>query len=409
MAQLRECNFTMLGEKDHGKSTLIGNLLIQTGHTTEERIKEAKKAGKRFEPAHILDSFSFERENEMTLDTTRAQLVYKDMIMRFIDIPGHLELINNALSGASNADIAVVMVSSKKEEGFTEQTRRHIYIGNMLGMRAFVFAINKMDLWNYDQKVFESIKSEIKGYLDGIGLKKPVEFVPISAYDNENMAKKSEKMGWYKGEPLLETTYAAAGKYSKIEDPAKMDLRVLVQDSDLERNAAFGIIYYGRVKEGDPVTIYPSGAKAKIKEMYVGDKRTKSVAARKNVSLLLDGGGEIPRGSIISRNGEKIAAVGSFSCRLFITGGFDRSKKDIAIRMNNMKFNVSALNPVKEISPVTGEQVAPREKVLRPNFAFSAKIELREKQPVEKFDDFEDLGRFSLYSDEKFVGFGIVE
>src|SRR5271157_2617608 len=99
---MRECNFTMLGEKDHGKSTLIGNLLIHTGHATKERIEEASKRGTRFEPAHMLDSFSYERENEMTLDTTRAQIVHRDMIMGFIDVPGHLELISNALSGASH-------------------------------------------------------------------------------------------------------------------------------------------------------------------------------------------------------------------------------------------------------------------------------------------------------------------
>lgn len=116
---------TMLGEKDHGKSTLIGSLLIATGTATEHRINEAKKYSKngRFEPGYILDSFEEERQQEMTIDTTRAELVYKGAMFEFIDVPGHLELIKNMMSGASHGETAILMVSMKKRKGCSRRPR----------------------------------------------------------------------------------------------------------------------------------------------------------------------------------------------------------------------------------------------------------------------------------------------
>lgn len=399
----------MLGEKDHGKSTLIGNLLISTGHTSKDRIKEATKAGKRFEPAHILDSFAYERENEMTLDTTRAQLVYKDMIMGFIDVPGHLELINNALTGASNAEVAIVMVSSKEGEGFTEQTRRHIFIAGMLGIKGFVFAINKLDMHAYDKNVFDSIKGEAENFLKEIGLKSSVEFVPISAYDNENMANKSSKISWYSGEPLLETVYRMADRYSKKVDPATRGVRLLVQDTDEERNMLFGIVYYGKVKEGETLKVFPSNLEVKINEMYVGDKRMPEASARKNVTLILDKSGSMPRGSVLSTMKERINATGTFSAKLFLTKSIKAGDKSTSMRMNNMNFPISKLELKKMISPTSGKQSEPMTDVVQQNQAVLSRITLKDRHPVEKFSDFEDLGRFSLYVDSDFCGFGIIE
>ena len=134
-----------MGEKDHGKSTLIGSLLIATGAATEHRINEAKKYSKngRFEPGYILDSFEEERAQEMTIDTTRAEMVYKGSLFEFIDVPGHLELIKNMMSGASHGEIAILMVSMKKGEGLQPQTKRHVYIANMLGIKGLIVAIKQ--------------------------------------------------------------------------------------------------------------------------------------------------------------------------------------------------------------------------------------------------------------------------
>ncbi len=406
---MRECNFTMLGEKDHGKSTLIGNLLIHTGHATRERIKEASKVGTRFEPAHILDSFSYERENEMTLDTTRAQLVYRDMIMGFIDVPGHLELISNALSGASNAEIAIVVVSSRDGEGFTDQTRRHLFLADLLGMRAFVFAINKLDSCGYDGAVFERLRSEIERYLRAAHMDQPAAFVPIAAYDNENLTTPTRKMPWYDGQPLLETVYSLADKHSTVQDAARMELRVLVQDSEAERGALFGMVCYGEIGKGDRVRVFPSGLDVTVREIYVGDKRSNRAAARRNVTLLLDRAQAVPRGSLISTRDAAINATGTFAARLFLTSPLDAAGGGLSIRMNNMAFPVKKLEITRLVSPLTGKGRKPTGSAIKPNSGARATITLSESHPVDSFKRFEDLGRFSLYHNGRFCGFGIIE
>ncbi len=167
---------TMLGEKDHGKSTLIGSLLIASGSATEQRINEAKKYAKRgrFEPGYILDSFAEERAQEMTIDTTRAEMVYKGAMYEFIDVPGHLELIKNMMSGASNGEMAVLMVSMKQGEGLKPQTKRHVFISNMFGIKSLVVAVNKMDMIGYSRDAFEKMKAGISTYLGAIGFSGPV-------------------------------------------------------------------------------------------------------------------------------------------------------------------------------------------------------------------------------------------
>ena len=118
----------------------------------------------------------------MTIDTTRAEMAYKGGMFEFIDVPGHMELIKNMMSGASHGEMAILMVSMKKGEGLAPQTKRHVYIANMLGIKALIVAINKMDLVGYDKGAFDRAKSEISGYLRSIGFSKPVSYVPVSAY-----------------------------------------------------------------------------------------------------------------------------------------------------------------------------------------------------------------------------------
>ena len=147
---------TLLGHKDHGKSTLIGNMLILTDRVNPAKLKEAqrtsKELAKRFEPGFILDSFSEEREGGLTIDTTRTEKIpHKGLAFEFIDVPGHEELIKNMMSGASQADIAVLIISAKSDEGIRDQTKRHLFIAKMLGIRKLVVAVNKMDLIGYQE------------------------------------------------------------------------------------------------------------------------------------------------------------------------------------------------------------------------------------------------------------------
>ena len=225
---------TLLGHKDHGKSTLIGSLLIVTKTVSKDRLNEAKKQsanlGRKFEPGFILDSFSEERKGGLTIDTSRAQVKYRDSAFEFIDVPGHEELIKNMISGASYAKFALLIVSANKNEGIRPQTKRHIYLSRMLGIEKLIVAVNKMDTVGYDKDIFEQIHKELGEFLEKIGVdSRSVNFVPISAYGSENLSKRSSNMPWYKGKPLLDLMCEMAKKRSN--GPSDGNMRVILQGS----------------------------------------------------------------------------------------------------------------------------------------------------------------------------------
>lgn len=187
----------MLGEKDHGKSTLIGRLIRETKSMPDDRMRSAKNAskalGKKFEWAHLLDSFRYEKEREMTLDTTRALVKLGKKHYEFIDIPGHKELIKNMLTGAGDAKYGILVIDA--EEGVKLQTLRHIEIAKFLGIKKIIVVANKMDKIGYSQSGFLKIQKAFKSA------------IPIAASKGENVIKKSKKMPWWTGPTLQQAIF----------------------------------------------------------------------------------------------------------------------------------------------------------------------------------------------------------
>ncbi|MCL4383326.1 GTP-binding protein, partial [Candidatus Marsarchaeota archaeon] len=258
---MEKYKIVMLGEKDHGKSTLLANLLIASKSVSHERINEVKNISKknktRFEPAYILDAFSEERDLGMTIDTTRANIAYKNKLIELIDVPGHLELIKNMMTGASSSEIAVLVVSAKKNEGFKLETKRHLFLASMFNLKTVIIAVNKMDELDYNEKIFNRLKKQINDFLNMLDIKiKPI-FIPISAYDNENLTVKSQKIKWYNGKSLLETITGLKNN-KKGNGKNKNKIRVLIQDTFDENNKSFsGIIYSGKLIKNSKIKILP--------------------------------------------------------------------------------------------------------------------------------------------------------
>ncbi|MDE1857170.1 MAG: hypothetical protein KGH98_03765 [Candidatus Micrarchaeota archaeon] len=402
---------SMLGEKDHGKSTLIGQLLILTGSTTEERVAEVRKAnkGKRFEPAFILDSFSEEREQEMTIETTRADVIYKGNVFELIDVPGHLELIKNMISGASNAEMAILLVSAKPGEKFQPQTKRHIYLAKLLGVESLIVAINKMDTVKYDRSKYEAMEREVRDYLGLIGFDRRVDYIPISAYDGENLVKRSSKMPWYRGSTmieLLERTLEAEIRSHKPDGK----LRILVQDSiETDRGLGhFGVVYSGSIELSKKVRVEPSGATATVSGLYLKGKPVKKAGRGSSIVFAVKGSAKVSRGDIVYDPDVEVKASNSFGCRVFLIKEFDTKSKDAVIKVNNIELHVESLVPDEVVSPVTAESLE-FGRVLEPNNSVVGKIRIKERYPLESFQSFKEFGRFALYSGHEFVGLGIVE
>ena len=399
---------TMLGEKDHGKSTLIGSLLIASGSATEQRINEAKKYAKRgrFEPGYILDSFAEERAQEMTIDTTRAEMVYKGAMYEFIDVPGHLELIKNMMSGASNGEMAVLMVSMKPGEGLKPQTKRHLFISNMFGIKSLVVAVNKMDMVGYSKEAFEKMKAGVSAYLDAIGFSGPVAYVPISAYNSDNLIKRSDNMPWYMGKPLADLIAEQARMPAPL---GKNGTRAIVQDVsyDSEGTIAYCMLNSGSISEGDTVRIEPSQNVATVAKLYVKGEPAKSAGRGTNIAVLFGKKQRIARGDLICGADGVPHERRKFKALVFLSAKMER-KGELSIKINNNSIGARISGVESVISPVSGKKTGNDPSGIKQNVAAVIGIEMEKEYPIEKYSDYRELGRFALYTNGRFAGIGIV-
>ena len=194
----------VVGHVDHGKSTVIGRLLYDTKALPEgavEKVKRiSKETGKPFEYAYLLDAFEEEQRQGITIDTTQIQFHTQKRGYVIIDAPGHREFLKNMISGAASAEAALLIIDAN--EGIQEQSKRHGYILSLLGIQKVYVIVNKMDLIDYSQSKFNQIKKEMNKFLNNLDVF-PLKYIPVSAFNGENITKPSDKMQWH-GEALLE-------------------------------------------------------------------------------------------------------------------------------------------------------------------------------------------------------------
>ena len=297
---------TLLGHKDHGKSTLLGRLLFDTGQAkkdTLETLKEmAASSGKPFEFAHLLDSFMEERANEMTIDTTRATIKGELFLYEIIDVPGHKELIANMLSGASHASSAFLLISAK--EGIEEQTTDHLLLAQFLGLTSLTVLINKMDAVSYDEVVFRATEKQARTILKEIGYATDrVAFIPISAREGENLVAQSARMSWYRGATVMD----ALNALEPVTPPTTPTV-FLIQDihpvrssppigppgalragatSNGDDHIISGFLESGAVQVGDQLTAVPHNAVYAIAKILRGTEEIPRASAGESIGLVL--------------------------------------------------------------------------------------------------------------------------
>ena len=418
---MKKYKIVMLGEKDHGKSTLLANLLITSKGVSQDRIKEvkaiAKKNKTRFEPGYILDAFSEERNLGMTIDTTRADIVYKNSMFEFIDVPGHIELIKNMMTGASDSEIALLVVSAKNNEGFKPETKRHLFLAMMFNVKAIVIAVNKLDESDYSKIIFEKIKKQVSDYINKIKPNITVATVPISAYNIENLISKSAKIKWYNEKSLIEMinelkNAIESSKNKYLSNKKNKNVRILVQDVIKEKDKNplfFGLLYSGIVKKNDIVKILPDNIRVKIKSVsYINKNKQDDKQKVKNISIQFSNIQDIKRGSVIYDLHSNPAYLRQFKTEIFSIHAIDLKKdlKKIKIILNNNEQSIKNIKILKAISPITGMGVPFNTQNIRSNTSITSEIVLDSDYPLEKFNEFEDLGRFLIFKDNKFVGIG---
>jgi bifunctional enzyme CysN/CysC len=264
-------NVVIVGHVDHGKSTVVGRLLADTGALPQGKLeavrRECERTGKPFEYAFLLDALTDEQDQGITIDTARCffKSAKRDYII--IDAPGHIEFLKNMISGAARAEAAVLVIDAK--EGVRENSRRHGYILSMLGIKQVIVCVNKMDLVGYSEPVFRAIEAEYRAFLEGIGAVKPRQFVPVAAVAGENLARRGAETPWYDGPTLLELLDALPKAPPKTDQPLRMPLQAVYKFTKHgdDRRIFAGRIEAGRAAVGDKVVFSPSNKISTIKSI----------------------------------------------------------------------------------------------------------------------------------------------
>lgn len=270
MNKKEDMNIVIVGHVDHGKSTLMGRLLADTGSLPEGKLEQVKETCRRnskpFEYAFLLDALKDEQSQGITIDTARCFFKTEKRDYIILDAPGHIEFLKNMITGASRAQAALLMIDAK--EGVQENSRRHAYMLSMLGIQQIAVVINKMDLVDYSQEAYEKVKNEYLEFLKQINIT-PKFVLPVSSFQGDNIVKQSDKMPWYDGMCILEVLDAFECEEEHDKQPFRMpvqDVYKFTRNGD-DRRIVAGTIETGTIRPGQEVIFYPSGKKSHINKI----------------------------------------------------------------------------------------------------------------------------------------------
>lgn len=297
--------FTTAGSVDDGKSTLIGRLLYDSKSIFEDQLEAVEEASRsrgneEVNLALLTDGLRAEREQGITIDVAYRYFATPKRKFIIADTPGHIQYTRNMVTGASTADLAVILVDAR--HGIMEQTIRHSYIASLLGIGQIVVAVNKMDLVGWSQEVFDKIVSDYKAMCKKFELHLgKVEFIPMSALTGDNVVNKSENMPWYKGKALLdflETVPLPEEADDRMRLPVQYVIRPISAKYRDFRGYA-GRLAEGAIKVGDKVKVYPSEMTSEITGIYLGEKSLESAVTPESVNVTLKDDIDISRGDVI--------------------------------------------------------------------------------------------------------------
>ncbi len=351
---LPKINLVVVGHKDHGKSTLIGRLLYDSKAIPEEKLREIreelKKAGRKgFEFAFILDSLEEEREGGLTIDIMQTPFKSKRYFYTIIDCPGHREFIKKMLTGASQADAAILVVSAM--EGVEDQTRQHLFLIKTLGISQLVVAVNKMDMVGYDEERFNEISGRLREVLSSMRYE-DTPIIPVSAFSGDNVTKPSANLGWYMGMTLIE---ALDMTVKPLGLPLDKPMRCIVQDvyEVGDRRIAACRVETGVLRVGRAVRIMPSNETGMVEEIESLGGKVEEALPGDAVGLAISGVDKIERGHILSYPEEPVKAAERFTAELMIFSDMTLRSGDIlTIRVGTTDARCQVERILERIDPI---------------------------------------------------------
>lgn len=418
MAELPKINIITAGHVDHGKSTLVGRLLYDSGAIRDDQLRKLKATAKElkretWEFAYVMDRLKEERERGLTIDIMHRPFHTKKYYYTIIDCPGHRDFVKNMITGTSQADAAIFVVSAKPGEGVQEQTKEHAFLMKVMGVNQLVVAVNKMDSANFDQKRYDEVVEGTKKLLSSIGFKVDnMPFVPLSGLKGDNVFKKSESMSWYKGPTLVEAMDATI---TPPKQPIDKPLRIPIQD--VYTVTGVGTVPVGRVetgilKQGDTLIFEPSGAKGEVKSIEMFHKQQPEARPGDNIGFNIRGvgKGDIKRGDVAGRPDNPPTVVKEFTAQIIVlqhptvmTAGytpvFHLGTASVACKIEEI---------IAKIDPKTGEVVKEKPDFIKTGDAARIKVVPTHAMVVEKQADIPQLARFAIRDMGMTVAAGVV-
>ncbi|MEM2911240.1 MAG: translation elongation factor EF-1 subunit alpha, partial [Candidatus Bathyarchaeia archaeon] len=405
-------NLVIMGHVDHGKSTTTGHMLYLAGVVDERTVKqyeeEAKKMGKEtFKFAWILDNLKEERERGLTIDLRFLKFETKKYYFTVIDAPGHRDFVKNMITGASQADGAILFVSAKRGEfeagiGPGGQTREHAFLAFTLGVHQLVVAVNKMDdpTVNWSQERYNEVKNEVSRMLRMVGYKvDKIPFVPTSGWTGDNLVKPSDKMPWYKGPTLIE----ALDFFEIPPKPLNKPLRIPVQD--VYSITGVGTVPVGRVetgvlKEGDTVIFMPANKQGEVKSIEMHHTRIPRAEPGDNIGFNVRGIAktDIRRGDVCGHVSNPPTVAKEFIGQIIViyhptalAAGYTP-----VLHYHTGQIACRFVELIRKIDPRSGQVVEEKPSFLKTGDAALVRMEPLRPIAIETYADFPELGRFAV-------------
>ena len=392
-ASLNLLRFITCGSVDDGKSTLIGRMLYESQMIFDDQVASLKNDSKKYgtqgeniDFALLVDGLSAEREQGITIDV--AYRFFSSSKRKFIvaDTPGHEQYTRNMATGASTAELAILLVDARN--GILTQTKRHSFIVSLLGIKNIVLAINKMDLVNYDKNIYEKISSEYKLFSKKLNFKN-IQSIPISALKGDNIHKKSKYMKWYNDKTLfdyLETTK------TKIQSSDSFVLPVQsVNRPNLNFRGYSGTIAEGKIRKGDELISLPSNQKVKVKDIFVGERSLKTANLKQSITLTIDKEIDTSRGDILCSKNSTVDMADQFNMNvIWMSEDKGFTGRTYLAKIHNISTSIKIMN-IKKIYDVN-------------TLEFTAGNELKLNDVAEISISFNKTVPFSTFKENKILG-----
>ncbi|MEI6124978.1 MAG: GTP-binding protein [Pseudomonadota bacterium] len=409
----QKMNIVIAGHVDHGKSTVIGRLLADTGSLPEGKLEQVKENCRRnskpFEYAFLIDALKDEQSQGITIDTARVFFKTEKRNYIILDAPGHIEFLKNMVTGASRAEAALLVIDA--QEGVRENSRRHGYMMSMLGIRQIAVLVNKMDLAGYSREIFDGIVREYSLFLQDININ-PVCFIPVSAMQGENIAAPAPSMPWYTQATVLGILDAFEKEPSQIHKPFRMpvqDVYKFTKYGDNRRIIA-GTIEAGAIKTGDEVVFYPSGKRSRVKTIEAFNVPLKNEAfCGQTAGLTLEEQIYIPRGEVAARADEQKPSVSSrLKVNLFWLGKDPLvMKKEYLFKLGTCRVPAKLEEIVRVIDASDLNTTSGKHQIERHDVA-ECIIKLGRAIAFDPATDIACLGRFVIVDNYEIRGGGII-